>query len=57
MKSTMDTIKGFSMDLDFGVYLDSEMIMSLHGHESLSTLKVQQKSFIPSVEVSNELYF
>tara|TARA_R110002050_G_scaffold50423_6_gene116513 strand:+ start:9455 stop:9619 length:165 start_codon:yes stop_codon:yes gene_type:complete len=44
-----------SSDLEFGIYLDSEMIINLHGHERMTALEILQRSFIPSVEISSKI--
>lgn len=56
MKVASRQIKG-SSDLEFGLYLDSELIINLHGYERLTVLEILQKSFIPSVEFSNKIQF
>ena len=54
MKAIITQIKN-SFDRDFGVYLDSEMIVSLHGQDILSTEKLSQRSFSSTEGISGGL--
>jgi hypothetical protein len=56
MKAARRHTKG-SRDLEFGLYLDSEVIINLHRHERLAALEILQRSFIPSLDSSSKIQF